>query len=357
MLGLDNMRTRVNYAGGPIQQDRMNEDKLRSLKKALLYSYQAATAVLEDGREFRCLMNPDKKKEEYKDFIISIPFADIRVGFTTEFEDPETGETVRLSEPNVPGGQKTTEGIEPIGMKVGDTFEWKEDKTWWIVYLRMEEERAYFRAEVRNCDYELEINGRKYRGYLRGPDSDETLWKTKHNISWTDVDYNAVLYITADETTLGFFHRFQKLKINGKPWEVQIVDSISNKGLIMVALKETFSNELEDAVLNKTEESSGEIEPNPENPEEETDPGMTLKAHIVGPDKVYPYDKKKYTLVDAEVFGGYWVIDNEKKAVITHQTEKTAVVDFYTGRSGDISLTYKRVNEDDIVYHVHIESL
>lgn len=37
MSGLDTMSTRLKYAGGNRQVDRMNEDKLRSLKKALLY--------------------------------------------------------------------------------------------------------------------------------------------------------------------------------------------------------------------------------------------------------------------------------------------------------------------------------
>ena len=54
------MKTRLGYLGGNSQIDRMNKDKLRSLKKALLYSYQAATAILSDGREFRCLINPNK---------------------------------------------------------------------------------------------------------------------------------------------------------------------------------------------------------------------------------------------------------------------------------------------------------
>lgn len=40
MSGLDNMKARINYNGGKNQQDRMIEDKLRSLKKAMLYSYQ-----------------------------------------------------------------------------------------------------------------------------------------------------------------------------------------------------------------------------------------------------------------------------------------------------------------------------
>lgn len=102
MEGLDNLKTRLNYAGGKSQQVRMNEDKLKSLKKALLYSYQAATAILADGREFRCLINPDKLKNEYDMKIISIPFEDIclnqkRIG-------------------------KTIEDIEEIGMTAGDVF-------------------------------------------------------------------------------------------------------------------------------------------------------------------------------------------------------------------------------------------
>lgn len=331
------MKARINYAGGAIQQDRMNEDKLRSLKKAMLYSYQAATAILEDGREFRCLINPDKTKTEYRDKIISIPFADIclnkdRIG-------------------------KTTEGIETIGMKVGDTFEWKEDKTYWIVYLRYEEERAYFRAEIRNCDYEIEINGKKYRGYLRGPDEDETLWRTKHNISWIDIDYTALLYITSNEETRAFFHRFQKLEIYGKPWEVQVVDSISNQGLLMIALKETFSNELEaqtqkEIIMNKGEETSV-----PKDPESESDENIkdNTEPYIDGPQTVFPYDKKKYMIVNAS--GGVWSIDNTKKAVITHQSQKAVTIDFITGRSGEISLTYSSDTGNDIVMKITIASL
>ena len=335
MSSLDNMKTRINYNGGPRQQDRMIEDKLRSLKRAMLYSYQAATAILEDGREFRCLINPDKLKTEYRDKIISIPFED-----------------VCLNEPKV---GKTAEGYQTIGMKVGDTFEWKEDGTFWLVYLRYEEERAYFRGEIRNCDYEVEINGKKYRGYMRGPDADETLWRTKHNISWVDVDYNALLYITNNEETRAFFHRFQKLTIHGKPWEVQIVDSISNEGLLMVALKETFSNELEDAVQKKKQENEGQIEQTPDDPvfEDPAEPEV-IAAYIDGPAEVYPYDKKKYTIQNAD--DGSWIVDNEKKAVIAHQSKKAVTIDFITGRSGDVNLVYRRPTED-IVYKIHIASL
>lgn len=355
MSSLDNMKTRLSYAGGGNQQDRMIESKLRSLKKAMLYSYQAATAVLEDGREFRCLINPDNTREEYRDKIISIPFEDIRVGNTTETVDPITGETIRVSQPVVPGATKTSMGVEPIGMKVGDTFEWKEDGTYWMVYLRYEEERAYFRGEIRNCDYEIEINGKKYRGYLRGPDQDETLWRTKHNISWTDVDYTALLYITSNEETRNYFHRYQKLEIYGRPWEVQVVDPISNNGLIMVALKETFRNSMEAETLEQLPEDNSGNDNIPEVPEETPGEEVVEIATIEGAAVVYPYDKKKYTIKNAA--DGYWIISNEKKAKITHQTSKSATIEIVTGRSGEVSLTYKRDNEEDIVFNIQIASL
>ena len=101
MSGLDNLNKRLNYRGNN-QQNRMISGKLASLKRALLYSYQAATAILEDGREFRCLINPDKLKTNYDDKIISIPFEDICL--------------------NADKIGKTSEGIQPIGIKTGDVF-------------------------------------------------------------------------------------------------------------------------------------------------------------------------------------------------------------------------------------------
>ena len=51
--------------GGRAQIDRINKDKIRSLKKALWYSYQSATLVTEDEKEFRCLINPNKLNNDY----------------------------------------------------------------------------------------------------------------------------------------------------------------------------------------------------------------------------------------------------------------------------------------------------
>ena len=51
MSSLDNMSKRLTFMGGKAQLARMNKDKLRSLKKALWYSYQSATLVKQEDKE------------------------------------------------------------------------------------------------------------------------------------------------------------------------------------------------------------------------------------------------------------------------------------------------------------------
>ena len=115
-MSLELLNKRLRYQGGN-QQERFIKDKLNSLKKALLYSYQAATATLADGREFRCLINPDQIKNIYDNKYISIPFEDICLN---EKEISADGK-IQI--------RKTTEGLQEIGMKPGDVFTWKENGT------------------------------------------------------------------------------------------------------------------------------------------------------------------------------------------------------------------------------------
>lgn len=117
MSGLENLQTRLQYKGGTAQISRMKQSKVNTLKKALLYSYQSATAILNDGREFRCLINKDKTKLSSDDKIISIPFDDICLN-----EKELKGVPI--------GKYKTSEGTQIIGMKPGDIFTWKETNTY-----------------------------------------------------------------------------------------------------------------------------------------------------------------------------------------------------------------------------------
>ena len=108
-MSLNNLKTRICYRGGARQVDRMIEDKEKSFKDSLWRSYQSATAVLSDGREFRCLINSNKLSMELDDKMLSIPFKDKCLNSEDKTQ-------------------------QDIGVKCGDTIEWKENGTHWIVY-------------------------------------------------------------------------------------------------------------------------------------------------------------------------------------------------------------------------------
>lgn len=327
MSGLDNMQTRINYSGGKRQVDRMNEDKLKSLKKALLYSYQSATALLADGREFRCLINPDKLKNEYDNKIISIPFKDICL--------------------NADRVGKTSEGEVEIGIKAGDVFTWKENNSDWLVYLQRLEETAYFRAEIRRCRYTVEINGVQYKVYACGPREEEIVWNKVKKTQWNDLNYSLEMYITKDENTEEYFHRFEKLELNNLPWEVQAVDNMSVEGVIIVALKEDYKNTIADTIeeeksIKKQEEEEQKAhEPKPE-------------VYIEGDELVFPYEERDYSIINAE--GGYWSITGTK-AKIMSQDDQNVRIYVSSGRSGSFELKYTREEEEDVIMTVTIDSL
>lgn len=326
MSGLENLQTRLQYKGGEKQLDRMKHSKVKTLKKSLLYSYQSQTAILSDGREFRCLINKDKTKLYSDDKIISIPFEDICLN-----EKELTGTPI--------GKYKTSEGTQIIGMKPGDVFTWKETNTNWIVYLQRLEETAYFRAEIRNCNYTLDVDGKIYKVYARKKALGEIPWHTSKDMSWNDLDYSLEMYLTKDDITKNRYKRFDIIELDDKPWEVQAVDAMSVDGIVMVALKEYYRNSIEKALEEEAEAHAPQVD--------------TRLPHITGDTEVYPYDTKVYTIQG--IAGGSWSLDS-KKAKIISQTEESVTIEVTTGRSGEFELKYIKEN-DEVVLNVTIKSL
>ena len=324
--GLNKLKTRLNYAGGTDQLSRMNQDKLKSLTKALLYSYQAATAELQDGREFRCLINPNKISLDLDNKILSIPFEDICL---SDYE---------------------TEGYQETAIKEGDVFKWKENGTHWLVYLRRLEETAYFRAEIRRCKYEATLeNGSKYWIYVRGPVEQSIVWSQGGGNYVNNLNNTIIIYITKNEETENYFHRFSKMEIDGKPWEVQAKDSISTPGIIQVALKETFSNTPEKDIEKAVELA--------------IDKEDTIKEegiYISGLSEVYPYDERVYKLENYHGEPGVWTVVSEsrKNIIKLKNISSTSItVQIVTGKSGSFTLGYKVNNEIVLTKDVEISSL
>lgn len=342
MGGLDNLKARLRYQGGYKQEDRFIKDKLNSLRKALLYSYQAETAVMPDGKEFRCLINPNKLKADYDAKIISIPYEDICLGILRQKINKETGEIETVEEPFIPD-EKTSQRLVKTNLKSGDVFLWKETNTYWIVYLQHIEENAYFRAEIYKCGTEIEIFGNKYKCYIRGPVETTIQWSQKKGIVWNDLNYSIVLYVTKNEETLEFFHRFSKLKVNEKMYQVATVDTYSADNIIEVHLDEYFEN---DMINTQTERK----EPLPISEFDK----KKMEPYIEGPLVVHPFDVIQYRVHNIK--GGQWRIDDGKKAIISAGGDGVIDVEIVTGRSGSFNLTYQK-NDYKITMPIEIKTL
>ena len=379
-MSLKNMKERINYMGGATQIERMNKGKLKSLKKALLYSYQAATAQLSDGREFRCLINPNKLSLDLDNKIISIPFRDRCLnsgsididyndsieGTWEEMEDLVAVLTFSDSRNDEDEWEDMVDKDDVINLpeidneysyeemdtniKEGDVICWKENGSHWLIYLRRLEETAYFRADIRRCRYQLTLgNGSKYWAYVRGPVEQSILWSQVSNNYFNKLNYTLVIYIQQNEETLKYFHRFKKVIINNQPWEVQAVDSISTPGILEISLKETYSNTVEtnlEEAVNKAVQKIEVLE------QEGT--------YIHGPNTVYPYDTCMYEIKNYKDIQGFWTIQNESRKnmikVISNDNGKIEL-SIITGKSGKFTLIYKTDEKIISSLDININSL
>lgn len=324
-MSLDTLKKRMEYYGGANQQERMFKDKLRTLKKALLYSYQAATAVLKDGRQFRCLINPDKNKPDYDNKIISIPFKDICL--------------------NAPKIGTTTKGVVQIGMKPGDVFIQKENNEHWLVFLQSLDEKAYFRSEIRKCEAEAEIGQEKYWIYIRGPIETDVRWDSKAGIIWNSLNYSIVFYITADDNTKPYFTRFTKIKISDprddklRTWEVAGVNPYYGDGIIQVFANEYFENSIQDKIKEKEKN-------------EKEQPLMQSQAYIIGPKEVPQYSSIEYTIFNES--DGYWILqESDGKEINLNSNQDTIKLNF-TGKIGNCILIYRIQGLNDICLPIKV---
>ena len=399
------------------QWTRMREDKLRSLRRALYYSYQAAVvqkydvniesetrwlislatkiekyatldaagksalatevaaaeekypelagitkysveyikalqdiaaAQTEASPYFRCLINHDKLKVDYEDKIISIPFEENSVEIDPVLDNDDWLQT-------------EFHNGTVFKWIHGNKEEWTPD-TYWIVYMQYSEETAYFRAEIRKADQEIEIividddgneQTKVYRGWMTGPNETTTLWNVKHGIVWNDMNYTKQLYITKDEDTAVFFERFDRVIINGQPWEIQAYNenygtnsSNPNTGIIRVALKETYTKT--DEVLRARAA-------------EETERQEAQTPTMLGPDVVAPYDVAVYKLENAGA--GEWAVaavENSTKTInelvsYSIDTEKNElIIKVISGKSFKQGFD---ISYGDLKKHVVIKSL
>ena len=277
--GVNHQDARLEAHGGDLQQMRMIRDKRRSLDRALWNSYQGANVKLVDSDQIaRALINPNKLKPDYDDKILSIGFE--------------------------------------YGYKPGDVFEWINTNTHWLIYLQELSELAYFRADIRRCDYQIKWEDENgiHSAYaaIRGPVETKIDYIQKHGISVDNPNHSLNILLPKNKDTLEYFRRYSRFYLNDIDegdeqicWRVEAKDSISMPGILEITAVEYYINKDEDDVENGI---VGALIVEPKNPNEEI-----VEATIVGDTFIKPNEAHEYKYEGEDTSA--WVIDTKKYPV------------------------------------------
>ena len=243
--GLDHGETLLKYNGGVAQQDRMIKDKRRSLDRALKYSYQGAfikkvddTAVprgfkpigADDKNVIRALINPNKLKPDYDDKILSVPYE--------------------------------------YGFKAGDIFEWCNTGTKWLITSQNKTELAYFRGDIRRCNYILrwlddDKNIHECYAATRGPVETKINFLQKNGNSIETPNHSLNILMPKRKDVIEYFKRYSKFYLSSSLFEedpenlreeyqicfrVEATDWISTPGVFEMTAVEYYANTAEDDI-------------------------------------------------------------------------------------------------------------
>ena len=236
------MQARLNYQGGGAQQDRMIKDKRKNLDKVILYSYQGAKVrKLNSKASDPALINPNKVKQDYDDKIISIGY---EYGYTP-----------------------------------GTVFEWLNTGTKWLIYLQDLTELAYFKGDIRKCNYEIKWKNEDNEecmtyATVRGPIETNITTTNKENYSMDVPNHSLSMMMPATAEVLKYFKRYSKFYIQPLKegdqsicWRVEATDTISMPGVLEIIAYEYYSNDQKDDVEEGIVDAYGEEIPQPQDEE------------------------------------------------------------------------------------------
>lgn len=294
LSGLKNNAVLLQQQGGRTQKERMIKDKKKSLTKALLYSYQSAfikRVCCNDCCPVRGLINANRLAQDYDEKILSIGFEH--------------------------------------GFQAGDVFEWVNTGTYWLVYLQNLTELAYFRGNIRRCDYTIswcdedDMTHKTYAA-VRGPVETKINSERIHSSIVEIPNYSLNILIPKTVEAETYFKRYAKFYLQGVCWRVEVVNGISMPGILEINAVEYYANEQEDDIENGI--VGGSLDPI-ENPNDKS-----INKIIKGESFIKPKRQYEYTYCGNEE--GTWIYDKNLplEAEIVGNTIKVKWTYSYSGQ-------------------------
>lgn len=311
--GVNHQAQRLRAAGGNRQQERMVRDMYHTFERALHYSYQSAEIHridAEDPQPVRALINADKLKQNYDDKILSVDY---------------------------------DENFEP-----GDVFEWLGTGTHWLVYLQNLTELAFFKGNIRKCNYKVDWedeNGELQSTWMavQGP-SQSSIESILKNGASVDIPNHALtILMPKNEATIKRFQRYSKFYLQEADelteqicWRVEATDTLSMPGVLEVIAVEYYANETEDDIESGL---VGGLIVKPQDPTPET---LIKGETFIRPKKTYIFE---YSGNDT----GKWYLDN-KGYPIQYKVNGNKIELVWTKAiSGQFTLGYGTVKKTIVV--------
>lgn len=308
--GIDDQSAYLRAEGGHRQQERMIEAKRKSLDRALFNSYQAAeiSPVGREKERIRALINANVTKQDYDDKILSV-------------------------------------GYEH-NLKPGDVFQWLATGTHWLIYLQDLTELAYFRGDIRKCNYKAKwnLNGKIYETWMaiRGPVETKINFIQKNGVSIDNPNHSLNILMPKTKETVEYFKRYSKFYISDSDeatdvesvcWRVEATDQVSMPGILEINAVEYFSNEftddLEKGIANIT----------PEEPE-------AIESLIEGPTSIKPKISYIFNYLGDEE--AKWIIDSKYPMDIKVH-DKAVEVTWLKTFSGKFIISFGSTSKEVIV--------
>lgn len=306
----------MRFQSGDRQHDRMVEDKRKTLERALQYSYQRGFIQKVGNKQnkiVKALINPDKNKPDYDDKILSVMF-------DADFHP-------------------------------GDVFEWKNTKSYWLIYLEDLDELAYFRGSIRRCRYCIywkDVEGIMRNSYaaIRGPVETKINYIQKSGISVDRPNYSLHILMPKNEHTLNYFVRYAKFYLQDADmpdrqtcWRIEATDSISTPGILEITAVEYYSNEFEDDIENGI---AGGLIMKEENPNTGRIENLITGDSFIKPKGIYIYT---YTgLTQAE-----WSIDSKYPVKYKIIDDRTIKLTWTASYSGQFDIVYGPLTKTIVV--------
>lgn len=330
--GEKHMNDALLARGGFPQQERMIRDRRKAMDAASMYSFQAAQLKkvqdclnldfdYSQAKPVRGLMNSNKLKVDYDEKILS-------VGFEHDFD-------------------------------VGDIFEWHRTNSFWIIYIQDLSELAYFKGQVRRCQYQIkwrDENGKDKHTYVsvRGPVETKIKSLDVHNKTIDIPNYSLNIIMPKNEDTMHQFQRYSKFYLTDAYdpdsricWRVEATDSISTPGILEVTAVEYYSNKDEDEIdvgLVGTLITEPE-NPNPDNPK--------AIIFISGETFIKPRKEFVYTIRVKAGANIHWKVDKkypvELREFINDEGFPSVGVKWLSTYSGQFDLEYKGYKKTIVV--------